>query len=339
MAGISSRHGGHHVAQKLIMTTLPRCSARWKFAPPGVGTVKASASFGRAGLMRSSSLIASATGRTRTRRGRAAAVAATSGAAGAGGTAARSDVAGVGTRTARSSASRDSTVKKPTAAAADTATTAITTAGSGRIESRAVYLYIEPPPMKPTRARPLTIVADDLTGACDTGALFAARAPVPVSVWPWRAAADAVVRVVDTESRALSGPDAAERMATVAAGGRARHWFKKIDSTLRGPVGAEVDALMRATGVTTAIVCPAFPAQRRVVLDRVLLVGGAPVAETPIARDPHFPAGGSSVVELLRPQLDRALAWIPIDQLRTGAEALTARVRRLAGTAIVADAE
>src|SRR6266850_1981408 len=191
--------------------------------------------------------------------------------------------------------------------------------------------------MKPTRARPLTIVADDLTGACDTGALFAARAPVPVSIWPRRAAADAVVRVVDTESRTLSGPDAAERAATVAAGGRARHWFKKIDSTLRGPIGAEVDALMRATGIATAIVCPAFPAQRRVVLDRALLVAGTPVAATPIARDPTFPAGaGSSVVDLLRPQLDRALAWIPIDQLRAGADALAARLRRLAGTAIVA---
>src|SRR5207237_883210 len=107
--------------------------------------------------------------------------------------------------------------------------------------------------MKPTRARPLTIVADDLTGACDTGALFAARAPVPVSVWPRRAAADAVVRVVDTESRALSGPDAAERMATVAAGGRARPWFKKIDSTLRGPVGAEALAarVRRLAGTAT----------------------------------------------------------------------------------------
>ena len=199
--------------------------------------------------------------------------------------------------------------------------------------------YSEPPSMKPTRTRPLTIVADDLTGACDTGALFTARGPVPVSIWPRRAAADVVVRVVDTESRALAAPDAAERIATVAAGGRARHWFKKIDSTLRGPVGAEVDALMRAAGVATAIVCPAFPAQRRIVLDRVLLVGGTPVAATPVARDPYFPGGGSSVVDLLRPQLDRAIAWIPIDQLRAGTEALTARVRRLAGTAIVADAE
>src|SRR2546430_234396 len=129
---------------------------------------------------------------------------------------------------------------------------------------------MEPRTMRRTRARPLTIVADDLTGAGDPGALFAARAPVPVSVGARRAAADAVVRVVDTESRALSGPDAAERMATVAAGGRARHWFKKIDSTLRGPVGAEVDALMRAAGLTTAIVCPALPAQRRVGLGRAL---------------------------------------------------------------------
>jgi D-threonate/D-erythronate kinase len=192
--------------------------------------------------------------------------------------------------------------------------------------------------MKPTRSRPLTIVADDLTGACDTGALFTARASVPVSVWPRRPPASAVT-VVDTESRTLTAADAAERLTTVATGGRARQWFKKIDSTLRGPIGSEVDALMRATGTTSGVLCPALPAQRRVVLDRVLLVDGVPVAETAIGRDPHFPGGSSSVVELLRPQLDRALAWIPIDQLRAGPEALAARVRRLAGTVIIADAE
>ena len=136
--------------------------------------------------------------------------------------------------------------------------------------------------MRPTRARPLTIVADDLTGACDTGALFAGRGPVPVTVWP-RRAVEAPVRVVDTESRTATPEEAADRVTVVAARARSGSWFKKIDSTLRGPIGAEVDALMRALGVTTAVVCPAFPGQRRVVLDRVLLVGGVPVAETPIA--------------------------------------------------------
>jgi uncharacterized protein YgbK (DUF1537 family) len=192
--------------------------------------------------------------------------------------------------------------------------------------------------MKPARARPLTIVADDLTGACDTGTLFAGRAPVPVTVWP-RRAVEAAVRVVDTESRAVPPAEAASRVSAVAGRARSGYWFKKIDSTLRGPIGAEVDALLRAIGATTTIVCPAFPAQGRVVLDRALLVGGVPVADTPIARDPQFPGGSSSVVEILRAQLDRALAWIPIDQLRAGPEALVARLRRLAGTAIVADAE
>jgi uncharacterized protein YgbK (DUF1537 family) len=192
--------------------------------------------------------------------------------------------------------------------------------------------------MRPTRARPLTIVADDLTGACDAGALFAGRGPVPVTVWP-RRAVEAPVRVVDTEGRLLDPEEAADRVTIVAARARTGSWFKKIDSTLRGPVGAEVDALMRAVGTTTAVVCPAFPAQGRVVLDRVLLVGGEPVAATPIGRDPRFPGGSSSVVDLLRPQLDRALAWIPIDQLRAGPTALAARLRRLAGTVIVADAE
>jgi uncharacterized protein YgbK (DUF1537 family) len=192
--------------------------------------------------------------------------------------------------------------------------------------------------MRPTRARPLTIVADDLTGACDTGTLFAGRGPVPVTVWP-RRAVEAAVRVVDTEGRVVSPEEAGERVAAVAVRARAGSWFKKIDSTLRGAIGPEVDALMRALGLATAIVCPAFPAQQRVVLDRMLLVGGVPVADSPIGRDPRFPGGASSVVDLLRPQLDRALAWIPIDQLRAGVPALTARLRRLAGTVIVADAE
>jgi D-threonate/D-erythronate kinase len=192
--------------------------------------------------------------------------------------------------------------------------------------------------MKPARTRPLTIVADDLTGACDAGTLFAGRSPVPVTVWP-RRPVEAVVRVVDTESRPVPPAEAAARVTAVAGRARAGYWFKKIDSTLRGPIGAEVDALMRATGTATAIVCPAFPGQGRIVLDRVLLVGGVPVAETPIARDPQFTSGASSVVDILRSQIDRALAWVPIDQLRAGPEALAARLHRLAGTAIVADAE
>jgi uncharacterized protein YgbK (DUF1537 family) len=185
----------------------------------------------------------------------------------------------------------------------------------------------------------LTIVADDLTGACDTGCLFAGDAPVSLAVWP-AAPAEARVRVIDTESRAIGRDDAAVRVTRARALAPATRYFKKIDSTLRGHVGVEIDALMRASGVATALVCPAFPAQGRVVVERTLLVDGVPVSETVIGRDAGFPSiGSSSVVDVLRLDVDRPLAWIPLDQVRAGIHNLAARMTRLAGTVMVADAE
>ncbi|HBH01351.1 MAG TPA: hypothetical protein DDZ42_05400 [Candidatus Rokubacteria bacterium] len=171
----------------------------------------------------------------------------------------------------------------------------------------------------------LTILADDLTGACDSGALLAGRAAVPVTVWPAGRAAGAV-SVVDTESRGLGAAEAAARVerAVAAARGAGGAWFKKIDSTLRGPVGAEIGALLRAAGVAGALVTPAFPAERRVVQDGVLRVDGAAAAH---------------VVETLRPALDRPVACLPLAQVRAGPAALAARLRRLTGTVAVADAE
>jgi len=185
----------------------------------------------------------------------------------------------------------------------------------------------------------LTIVADDLTGACDTGSLFAGDGPVPLAVWP-AAPSEARVRVLDTESRAIAVDDAVARVARARAMAPAMRYFKKIDSTLRGHVAIELDALMRSAGVATALVCPAFPAQGRVVVERTLLVDGTPVAETVIGRDASFPAvGSSSVVDVLRAHVDRPLAWISLDHVRAGVYSLAARIGRLAGTVMVADAE
>jgi uncharacterized protein YgbK (DUF1537 family) len=138
----------------------------------------------------------------------------------------------------------------------------------------------------------------------------------------------------------VSAEEAVARVTRVPALAPATRYFKKIDSTLRGHVALEMDALMRAVGVPSALVCPAFPAQGRVVIERLLLVDGTPLAETSMARDPEFPAiASSSVVDVLRACVDRPLAWVPLDQVRTGAASLAARIGRLAGTVIVADAE
>lgn len=191
----------------------------------------------------------------------------------------------------------------------------------------------------------LTLLADDLTGACDTGTLFAGAGAVPVSVWP-RIGGQGRVRVADTESRTLAPPAAAARVTGASRALPAGRYFKKIDSTLRGRIGAEVDALMAVAGTATALLCPALPAQGRIVVDRVLRIHGTPVAETAVAADPEFPRlpvtarlASPDITELLRPQFDRPLAWIPLDHVRAPAGLLSARIERLTGTVIVADAE
>src|SRR5262245_10809893 len=164
----------------------------------------------------------------------------------------------------------------------------------------------------------LTIVADDLTGACDTGALFAGEGAVPLAIWP-SPPRPATIRVVDTESRAAPEADARARVTRVPVLAPGSRYFKKIDSTLRGHVGAEVDALMRAAGLATALVCPAFPAQGRSMIERLLTIDGLPLADTPLGRSAERAGvASSSVVDILRARVDRPLAWIPLDEVRAG---------------------
>lgn len=114
----------------------------------------------------------------------------------------------------------------------------------------------------------LRLLADDLTGALDSAAPFAAaRGPLPV-LWT-----DAVCRAADgdlafdSETRDADGGTAAARAGTLAAAlaiGDAAIAFKKIDSCLRGQPAAEIAAVMAAGSFRSTVVAAAFPAQGRV---------------------------------------------------------------------------
>ncbi len=154
------------------------------------------------------------------------------------------------------------------------------------------------------------MVADDLTGAADTALAFwehgldtaillGPLAPRPDALL---AASDARVVAVDTATRSLP-PAAAGRAvaATVEAlrrGGVTR-FYKKIDSTLRGNCGAELEAMLTACGASVAVVCPAFPAQGRTVVDGHVRVRGQDLMAAPIAVDPCGGAASSRVAEAL----------------------------------------
>ncbi|WP_031500367.1 four-carbon acid sugar kinase family protein [Bryobacter aggregatus] len=139
-------------------------------------------------------------------------------------------------------------------------------------------------------------IADDLTGALETGAKFAARGiSAEVSTDP-RAKRSRDLLVIDTESRHLSPTDAAARVRAALKGRTSpRLFFKKTDSTLRGNIAAELEALAG----TPLIYAPAYPALGRTVRNGQLLVDGVPVHLSSFAKDPLNPIQSSDIRTLL----------------------------------------
>jgi len=138
-------------------------------------------------------------------------------------------------------------------------------------------------------------LADDLSGALDAGAAFHAagrRVRLVEAAHDWRPGTEGELVGVNTESRNLS-PDAAAARVTAtlahAAAHGARLVFKKIDSTLRGPVAAELEAVRCHFPGHRILLCPANPAAGRTVELGQLLVRGVPVLATEFARDPAAP--------------------------------------------------
>jgi uncharacterized protein YgbK (DUF1537 family) len=105
------------------------------------------------------------------------------------------------------------------------------------------------------------IIADDLTGALDSAAPFAAATgPLPV-FWDPRSIAEGTGSYAfDTETRDRFS---AERtwLRHLHGAGLA---FKKIDSLLRGRTADEIALCLRSGRFRSAIIAPAFPAQDRI---------------------------------------------------------------------------
>lgn len=156
----------------------------------------------------------------------------------------------------------------------------------------------------------IAIIADDLTGANDSGLQFASLG-LATSVFLGTPSddllTDSKVAVIDTETRGLEPEAVAPLVAGVTQRLRAvgtDHIYKKIDSTMRGHVGLEMATVAATMGADHIFLTPAFPAMKRTVVDGVLLVDGVPVSETAIARDPGSPVTDSDLVRLLSPRME-----------------------------------
>ncbi|MHC1712338.1 MAG: four-carbon acid sugar kinase family protein [Solidesulfovibrio sp.] len=179
----------------------------------------------------------------------------------------------------------------------------------------------------------IAVIADDLTGANDTGVQFAKQGvetAVLLGLHAAPGALEAQAVVADTQSRALSPDQAYERSAQAAAlfkNGPARVLYKKVDSTLRGNLGPEIEAIMDAFGLELAVVAPSFPKLGRSCVGGYVLLQGVPLEATEIARDPKCPVDETHLPTLLSRQVKRGVGHAGIKDMLAGEQALAARLK------------
>ena len=175
----------------------------------------------------------------------------------------------------------------------------------------------------------LGVAADDLTGATTAGVLLArsrARATVFYDGQPQLGGEGerADVVLISTSSRSLSREQAYFRVAEATQAlqeAGARYFSKRIDTTLRGQIGAELDAMLDVLGDgAAAVVVPAMPQSRRILVGGYSVIDGVVLSQTPVAQDVLTPVREAYVPDLLQGQSRRRVGLVPLKSVLAGPE-------------------
>lgn len=163
------------------------------------------------------------------------------------------------------------------------------------------------------------IIADDLTGATDTGIQFQKQGiATTVLVGPpekplLRPGAEEALSI-NASSRELCAEDAARRTREVMGQIPPRNEdtvFKKVDSLMRGNPAEELETVLKVTGRRNALVAPSYPEMGRTVTDGML----------------HLPDGTEKdLLALFKRRCGSTVCHIPLARLRAEGVGLAAAI-------------
>ncbi|MBB2183804.1 four-carbon acid sugar kinase family protein [Lachnospiraceae bacterium MD1] len=180
------------------------------------------------------------------------------------------------------------------------------------------------------------VIADDLTGANATGVLikklnYSTYTVMNTERLELRNLSESDCILYPTDSRAVDPEIAYNRVYNVAQ--LLKHdgvkvYAKRIDSTLRGNLGSETDALLDVLdNQAIAMVVPCFPDAKRILVGGYLLVNTLPLHRTEAAVDPKTPVKTSIASELFEKQSKYPVASIYINDLMQGKEFVASKIK------------
>lgn len=184
----------------------------------------------------------------------------------------------------------------------------------------------------------LGCIADDFTGGSDAASFLAAggmntillsEIPGEDYVLPDDVEAAVITLKSRTQETSAAVADSLSSIRWLRGAG-ASHFYVKycstFDSTPEGNIGPIVDAVLEELDTDGTILCPALPANERIVRDGVLYVKGLPLAESPMKDHPLTPMRESRISLLMEPQGRYDSLEIHADDLHAENESLRTRI-------------
>lgn len=160
----------------------------------------------------------------------------------------------------------------------------------------------------------LLVMADDLTGALDTGVKLSKEGISTLVALDYRELNNVEshsydVIVIDTNTRHVKAEEARKKIESIIEHFKNMkinidYIYKKTDSALRGNVGSELAGLLYSSDFNELHFIPALPDFKRVTIEGIHYIDGIKLEDSIFSKDPFEPVRKSSVKEIIRSQED-----------------------------------
>ena len=181
------------------------------------------------------------------------------------------------------------------------------------------------------------VIADDLTGANDTGVQFAKKGyNTQLLIFDQQSKViipdNLDVFVIDTETRELESKTAREMLRDIFKKININEndiFYKKVDSTLRGNIGVEIEEIMNILKKDICIFSPSYPSYQRITIGGYLVVDQKPLGLSGYSSNNLEQGENSFVPFLLKKQTDFPVGQIDLKDVAKGQKTILSKINEL----------
>ena len=177
------------------------------------------------------------------------------------------------------------------------------------------------------------VIADDLTGSNATCSLFKKIGLRAASILKLQGDINYDVDVISysTASRGLDKEEAYNKVSEAIKILKSKDvlvYNKRIDSTLRGNIGTEINAMLdNLEDDRIAVVVPAYPDSGRIVVNKTMLVNGVLLENSDAGKDPKTPIKTSCVESLIQKGIKYSSTYFTLSDIEQPIEEIVKKIQ------------